>query len=460
MTTVDTGLPGAANSSKGVPPGAMRADPAEQKATFGKIIRHLVPLLFIGYTFAFIDRINVGFAQLQMKTDLGISDAQFGIAASMFFVTYVIFEVPSNMLLVRIGARKQLLRIMILWGITSAATMFVQTPGQLYFARLLLGLFEAGFFPCMILYLSFWLPSAERAKATGMFMVGGQIAGLIGGPVSGLIMGGMHDFIGLRGWQWMFLLEGLPCVFIGLACYYFLSDKPEQAAWLSDREKQLVADALEAERVRAKPATARNRIIHAFLDPRVYLLAFLVLTVQGGGMLINFWLPTMIRGLGVQSMANIGYLTMIPFAVGTVGVLAITYLSDRLKERRFHFAICVLAAAAAAILLPSSDKSLAMTLFLVSIIGIGVWAAIPIFWSLPARWLGKEEAVAGIGVIAALGQFGPFLSPMVIGFTMSATGTMVTGLYAHAAVLILAGLLMLFVVPTKATKVGAEETPA
>ncbi len=433
------------------------ADSDEARALFRRIRMHIIPFLLIGYTVSFLDRINVGFTQLQMKHALGITDAHFGMAAGLFFVTYVLCEVPSNMLIEKIGARKQLLRIMVLWGLTSAAAMFVRTPNHYYIERLLLGAFEAGFYPGMILYLSYWFPSQERATAIAEFNVGAMIAGLIGGPVSGLIMTHLNGAAGLQGWQWCFLIEGLPAVVIGIVCFLCLSDKPEHAKWLSDREKAIIAAALEAERKKdTKKAAGFGKVLQALADPRVYLLAFLVLACQGGGMIVNFWLPTMIKELGVKSLANIGYLAMIPFLCGAIGMLIITRVSDRLKERRWHFTICVLAAAVAILFAPHFNKSLGWTLVLMSILAIGLNSAIPMFWSMPARYLGKEAAAVGIGVIAALGQLGPFASPITIGLLKAKTGSMASGLYVHAAVLIVAALLMVFVVPRRAVQVGAE----
>jgi len=433
-------------------------DPSESSALFRRIRKRLLPLLFLGYTFAFLDRINVGFTQLQMKHDLGITDAQFGLAAGLFFVTYVICEAPSNLLLERWGIRKQLLRIMVLWGLTSAAAMFVHTPGQYYVQRLLLGAFEGGFFPGIVLYLSYWLPSQERGKATGTFMVGSMVAGVFGAPVSGLIMAHMGGTWALRGWQWCFLVEGIPCVFIGIACYLFFDDKPRDAKWLTDREKAVVVAHIDAERVKAHAPGRHGKIIAAILNPRVYLLTLLVMPAAAAGAVLNFWLPTVIRSLGVKSLANVGYLAAIPFAAAALAMIVFPYTSDRLKERRLHIGLAGIVGGIAMILAPQSffAHSLGWTLVLMSVLGIAGNGIIATFWAIPARYLGKENAAASVGLVAALGQLGPFFSPIIIGFFRTKMGTMTVGLYAHAAYMLLSALVMLFLVPAIAVRVGAE----
>jgi len=433
-------------------------DPNEANALFRRVRRRLLPLLFIGYTFAFLDRINVGFTQLQMKQDLGITDAHFGLAAGLFFLTYVICEAPSNLLLERWGIRKQMLRIMVLWGLTSAATMFVRTPGQYYVERLLLGAFEGGFFPGMVLYLSYWLPSQERGKATGAFMVGSMVAGVFGGPVSGLIMAHMGGVLGLRGWQWCFLVEGLPCVLIGIACFLFFDDKPQNAKWLTAREKAIIEAYIGAERVKAQAPGRRGKMMAAIMNPRVYLLALLVMPAAAAGAVLNFWLPTVIKSLGVKSLANIGYLTMIPFTAAALSMIVLPYASDRFKERRLHIGIAGIVGAIAMTLAPQShfSHSLGWTLALMSLLGIASNGIIATFWAIPAKYLGKENAAASIGLVTALGQLGPFFSPIVIGYFRTNVGSMAGGLYTHAAYMLLSALVMLFLVPAVAVRVGAE----
>src|SRR5271157_607132 len=448
-----------AHESEVLPQDISQVKPGEAAALFRRIHFRLGPLLFLSYTLAFIDRVNVGFTQLKMKGALGITAQQFGLAAGLFYVTYIIFELPSNLMVERIGMRKQLLRIMVLWGLTSAATAFVRTPGQYYAERLLLGAFEAGFFPAIVLYMSNWLPSQERGKAMGFFLMGAVIAGLIGNPVSGLIMSNMDGVWGFSGWQWCFIVEGLPCVILGVINFVCLYDKPEQAKWLNPREKKILILSLEAERQADKAAYA-DKWWKVLRDPRIYLLAFLIISCQGGAMVLNFWLPTIIKNLGVKSLANVGYLGIIPFAAAAVGLLFITRSSDRHAERRWHFAMCAIVTALALVVAPQFSKSLFWSLVVMTIMSIGINASIPTFWAIPARYLGPAAAAGGLALISSLAALGNFFSPIVMGYLIGRTGSMASGMYVHAAALFLAGLAMLILVPKRAVTVGVQQPAA
>lgn len=417
---------------------------------------HLVPVVVISYIFSFLDRINVGFTKLQMQGQLGITDAVFGLAAGLFFVTYFFFEVPSNILLERIGARVTLLRIMVLWGLTSAATMFVHTPGQFYTERILLGLFEAGFFPGIILYLSYWIPSSARGNATGWFLMSPMLAGLIGGPVSGLIMTYMGGICGLKGWQWCFLVEGIPCVLLGIFNFFYLSDKPEKARWLSAREKAILLATLARDRV-LLPAQ-KGRWAQVFGDPRVYLLAYLYFASVCGGYVLNFWLPTMVRGLGVKSIANIGFLVMIPFACGLLGIYVIANLSDHAKSRRWFFVFGLLVGSIALSLSPIFGKTLGTGLAILSIASFGINGTIGLYWSLPSTYLRKEAAAAGVALCSSLGVLGGFVGPYLVGYVRTKTGTDHNALYVVSGLMILAVLAMIVLVPERAVRVGAHAT--
>jgi MFS family permease len=276
---------------------------------YRKITLRLMPLLFLCYLFAFLDRINIGYAKLDMSSDLGFSDAVYGLGAGIFFFSYLMFEVPSNLLFERVGARLTMLRILVLWGITSAATMFVSTPTQFYVARFMLGVFEGGFFPGMILYLTYWFPSSRRGLVTGMFMFAVPIAGIIGGPISGTIMTAMDGAGGMRGWQWMFLIEGIPSILLGLVCFFYLADKPAQATWLSAAEKDLLATALAHDNGDGKGAVDRHaagQFRKAVTDVRVWVLALIYFSAACGNYAFTFWLPSMIKSLGVGSLAQVG----------------------------------------------------------------------------------------------------------------------------------------------------------
>ena len=320
-----------------MPGGLDAAGRDEQAQVYRRVSLRLIPFLFICYVAAYLDRINIGFAQLQMKADLGFSDAVYGLGAGIFFFGYALFEVPSNLLLVRIGARKTLLRIMVLWGLTSAGMMFVTTPTQLYIARFLLGLFEAGFFPGIILYFTYWYPSGMRAKIIALFMSGMAVAGIVGGPLSGWIMNDMAGINGWAGWQWMFLIEGLPAVALGVMAWFLLEDRPGQAKWLSQREKDIIERTLQQDQRDLGPAH-HGSLAGAMRDPKIYILAFAYFTFIAGTYVITFWLPTIVKSFGVSDPLRIGMLTAIPYIIGAIGMVVLSRHSDRTRERRWHAA--------------------------------------------------------------------------------------------------------------------------
>lgn len=410
-----------------------------------KIIRRIVPILFGCYVLNFLDRINVGFAQLQMKQDLAFSDAVYGLGAGLFFIGYFFFEVPSNILLEKIGARKTILRIMMLWGLASAATMFVKTPTHFYIVRFLLGLSEAGFFPGIILYLTFWVPAAYRARVIALFMSALVVTGMIAGPVSGLILQNLDGFWGLRGWQWMFVIEGLPSCVLGLMVYTYLDDRPEHAKWLTPSEKRVVISALEAERhaVRGEQG-GHPSLRNAFAQPMVYLFAFVYFSILAGGYIIAFWLPTTIRELGVSNFVQIGLYSAIPYIAAGVAMIGLSRSSDFFAERRLHVAIPAALGGIALMALPQASHSLGLSLVLLAIATAGLYSSLSPFWTVATVSLSRAEAAAGIAMIASLGNLAGFVSPFIIGKMRTETGSMTYGIYFMAAI-VLIGALALFV---------------
>jgi len=410
-----------------------------------------MPLLFLGYLFAFLDRINVGYAQLQMKTDLGFSDATYGLGAGIFFLSYLLFEIPSNVLLERIGARLTLLRIMVLWGLTSAGTMFVSTPTQFYIARFLLGLFEAGFFPGIILYLTYWYPSARRAAVTGQFMFAVPVAGIIGGPLSAWIMSSFDKVAGLAGWRWIFLIEGLPTVALGIACFLILRDKPADAAWLTPSEKALVQRNLSTD----VSAPAHGVSLYKLMkDAQIWVLAFIYFACACASYSFTFWLPEMIRAIGMQDVVQIGWWSALPYAVGGAGVLLITRSSDSRRERRWHVGASLILAAlllAATTILP---RSLVLDLAILCVCAFFLLGAVIAYWSLPPTYLDAKVAPSGIALISSIGVTGGFVGPTIFGFTKEATGDFAAGIYVVAAIMIAGGLATLLILAKKATRVG------
>jgi D-galactonate transporter len=414
---------------------------------YAKVTWRLVPILFIGYVLAYLDRINIGFAQLQMKSDLGFSDAVYGLGAGIFFIGYFLFEVPSNLLLDKIGARKTITRIMLIWGLISAGMAFVQTPWSFYILRFLLGVFEAGFFPGIILYFTYWYPGAYRARIIAIFMSGIAVAGVLGGPISGWIMNDMAGVWDLKGWQWMFILEGLPTTLLGLFIFFYLDDKPQNAKWLNADEKRLIRHNLELEQV---GAGSGGHDLHSFLgalkDPKVYVLSFAYFCFIAGTYLITFWLPTLIKEMGFSNPLHVGLLAMIPYGITTVGMIAIGAHSDRTLERRWHLALTAFVAALALIGLVYASGNTVLSFVFMSLASLGIITTMPLFWSIPTGYLKGAAAAGGIAFINSLGLTGGFVSPFVLGWIKTSTGSLDLGIWLIAGAMTAGGLVILFAV--------------
>lgn len=427
---------------------------SEEDAVFRKISLRVMPLVLIAYVFAFLDRINIGYAQLQMKQDLAFSDAVYGLGAGIFFVTYLLFEVPSNLLLEKIGARLTFLRIMVLWGLTSAATAFVSAPWQFYAIRLMLGIFEAGFFPGIILYLTFWYPSQRRGRVTGLFLFGMPITGVLGGPLSGTIMSGMEGLGGMHGWQWLFIVEGLPTVLMGFLLYRMLPNKPAEASWLDDAEKETVRAAMSADHKDDAAHGGHGKLLAALADPMTYVLAFIYFCCACAVYTMTFWLPTMIKGIGIASLSTIGWFTAVPYFFGALGVLIVSRSSDRFGERRWHvggtLAIGVIALASTSF----AGLGVGAVMTLLCIASFFIFGGGSLFWSIPPTYLGRNAAAAGIAVISSLGILGGFVSPTLIGWIKGATGSIQLGLFALTAVVLAGCLTTLIGLPKRALRVG------
>jgi D-galactonate transporter len=439
------------------PSGLADISGSEVDTVYKKITRRLVPLIFLAYLLAFLDRINVGYAQLQMKDVLGFSDAVYGFGAGIFFLSYLLFEVPSNLLLERIGVRLTLLRIMVFWGLTSAATMFVSTPLQFYTVRFLLGVFEAGFFPGIILYLTYWFPSSRRGRVTGQFMFAIPVAGIVGGPLSGWIMSHMDGVWGWGGWQWMFLLEGIPTSLLGIACFFLLTDSPKNARWLTEREKTVVETVLNADQGEDRATghvTAGAEIKRAFGDARVWILAFVYFATACANYTFTFWLPTMVKSLGVTDISQIGWYTFFPYVSAALGILLISWNSDRLMERRWHVAGSLIIAAIALSSTTLLSSSLWLTLAVMCIVGFFQFGAGILYWAIPPTYLRKDQAAVGIALISSLGVIGGFVSPTLLGLIKTYTGSLDNGIYVVAGIMIAGAVVTLTCLPSRALRVG------
>src|SRR6476660_7854190 len=406
------------------------------KAVFLKIDWRLIPLVLIAYMVAYLDRINIGYAQLQMKQTLPFDDAVYGLGAGIFFIGYFLFEVPSNLLLDRIGARKTLLRIMVLWGLAASAMMLVSTPLQFYVVRFLLGVFEAGFFPGVILYFTYWYPSVRRGQVIAIFMSATTIGSLVAGPLCGFFLKYFDGFAGLHGWQWLFLVQGLPAVVLGFLVYFLLEDKPDHAAWLSTEEKAVVKDAFQHD-IRDVAGEADGTFLQMLQDPKAYVLALVYFFLLGATYTMVFWVPTLIQSWGVKDLLLIGIYAAIPNAFGVIGMILIGRNSDRWHERRWHFAACVAIGAVGLGITTLLAGNLVGSIIALSFATIGIAAATPLFFALITEYLSKAAAACGIALISSLGNLGPAVSPSLNGLIQQATGSTAYGIYLVMAMYVL-----------------------
>lgn len=409
-------------------------------AVYRKITWRLLPFLVFLFILAWIDRVNVGFAKLSMLQDLGFSEAVYGLGAGIFFIGYFLFEVPSNLLLEKIGARRTLARITILWGLTSMAMAWVDSTWSFYLLRFLLGVFEAGFFPGVVLYLTYWFPAAQRARINGLFMTSFAIAGAVGGPLAGFIMTRMVGVGSLANWQWLFILEGIPSVIAGFLVLRYLPEKPANARWLTPAQRKMVSDTI----AREDRAPEKHSDLRALLRyPMLWLCALVYFCLVSGNATIAFWTPSVIKALGVADNMSIGLLSFIPFALGTAAMLWNGFHSDKSGERRLHCATAALLAGLGLIGTGLLIGNAVLALIALSVAAMGILAAFPVFWSIPGAFLAGTAAAGGIAVINSIGNLAGFVAPYMIGWLKTRTGSLASGLYLVAGLEILAALLLL-----------------
>jgi len=391
-----------------------------ERETVRKVTWRLLPFLMLCYLFAFIDRGNIGMAALQMNQDIGLSPQMFGFAGSLFFIAYFIFEVPSNLALQRFGARKWLARIMITWGVISAATAFVQGAHSLYFVRFLLGAAEAGFFPGVVLYLTYWVPSAYRARIVALFMVAIPAASFVASPVSALLLQ-LDGIGGMRGWHWLFIIEGLPTVLLGLVCLFYLTDKPEQATWLDTRQREWLTSTMQREAA-ARAAKTHVPLWKLFSSAHVWGMALVCSCASAAGSVLNVWQPQLLKSFGL-SVLQTGLVNSIPYAVASVLMVWWGRRSDRTGERRWHTAIPLLLIGAG-MALASVTHVLPMVVVLLSLVLIGAYSFKGPFWAMATHWLETGSAAAGLaGINAVSNLIGGGLMVNVYGWVKSATGS-------------------------------------
>jgi MFS family permease len=414
---------------------------------YAKVTRRIVPLMMLGYIAAYLDRVNVGFAKLQMLGDLKFSETVYGFGAGVFFVGYFLFEVPSNMVLHRIGARRWLARIMISWGIISAAMMFVTTPASFYVLRFLLGAAEAGFFPGVIYYLTQWYPAPRRGRIVALFMTAVAICSFAGSLVSGAIMQAFDGDMGLAGWQWLFLIEALPAIVIGVYYLLRLTDNIQAATWLQPEEKAMLAEQLSAQESDVPAGTFKT----AFQDWRVWVASLIYFACASGIYGLGFWLPTIVADMGVKSMLEIGMLTAIPYGVAAVGMVLVGRSSDKHLERRWHFAVSAALGGLGLVLSVQFSSYPAVALAALTLATFGVMSASPLFWSFPTAFLKSAAAAAGIAIINSIANLGGFVIPYLVGSIKDATGSTANGMYFLAALLFGGAVLAVAVRFSRAT---------
>ena len=428
-------------TSTTLPSTAATSDVRDEDIAYARVTWRLIPLLFICYVAAYLDRVNVGFAKLQMLNDLNFSESVYGLGAGIFFIGYFLFEVPSNLLLHKLGARRWIARILISWGLISGCMMFVQTPTMFYVLRFLLGVAEAGFFPGIILYLTYWYPAARRSQVTSLFMTGIPMAGVIGGPLSGWILTSVNGVSGMAGWKWLFVIEALPSVALGFVVMYFLDDRIADAKWLSADQKRLLQRNIEKESTQGGDHSA----LGAFRNAKVWVLCAAYFGFIMGLYGIGFWLPSLIKASGISSPTTIGWLVAIPYSAAVVCMILTSRHSDRTGERRWHIAVPALVGAAALVVSTFVPQTPLWAIVTLTIATMGILTGLAQFWVLPPAFLGGAAAAAGIALINSVGNLAGFVSPFAVGWIKDTTGSTNNGLYVIAASLVVGGAIVLAV---------------
>lgn len=410
-----------------------------------KIAWRVMPLIMVCYLFAFFDRINISFAKFSLQTDLGLSDTAYGLGAGLFVVGYVLFEVPSNLMLYKVGARRWIARIMVSWGIATALMAFVQTEWQFYGLRFLIGAMEAGFAPGVLYYLTIWFPAAYRGRMTSMLFLASAFAGLLGAPASGLVLSHMDSVLAMRGWHWLFLVGGLPCVVLGYIVFKVLKDRIDDARWLAPEERAL----LSANIARQNRDIAGHSLIGALKTPGFLMLGLIYFLIQVSSYGLNFWAPHMIRTSGITNPTTIGLLTAVPYLCGALTMVVVGRVSDRTGERRKFVIGLMLLASVGFFCAGIFDKQTAMLVLALAMMGAGVVAAIPAFWALPPKLVAGAGAAAGIALINTLGQLGGIVSPVVVGRIKDMAGSTTPALYLIGGLGLVCAAILTFAMPAQ-----------
>jgi ACS family tartrate transporter-like MFS transporter len=405
-----------------------------------KITRRLIPFMFLLYIVSYLDRVNVSYAALQMNDALGFSSSIYALGAGIFFIGYFLFEVPSNLILHRVGARLWMARILVTWGIISSAMMFVQGRTSFYVLRFLLGIAEAGFFPGMILYLTYWFPMRARGRAVGRFMTATAVASAIGSPLSGLLLK-LDGWHGLQGWQWLFLVEGLPAIVLGIVTFAYLTDGPKQAKWLTGDEKKWIEDTLERERQQTASG-GQHSMNDAIRSRRVWTFALIYFAIIMSFYGVTFWMPQIIQALSGLSVLAVGMITSIPWIAATIGMVLLSRNSDASGERRWHVALSAIGGAIGLIGAGLAHNTV-LELAALSLAAAGIWGTLGPFWALSSESLAGAGAAAGIALINSIGNLGGFLGPYLIGWIRDRTGSFTLALITLAIFPLLGAVITL-----------------
>ncbi|SDV46881.1 MFS transporter [Chitinasiproducens palmae] len=410
---------------------------------YRKITWRIMPFIVLCYVCAYLDRVNVGFAKLQMLSDLGFSDAVYGFGAGIFFIGYFFFEVPSNLILHRVGARRWIARIMVSWAVISALTLFVKTPTQFYIVRFLLGVAEAGFSPGIMLYLTYWFPAKKRGFALGLYYIAIPLAGVVGGPLSGWILSAFAGSSTMAAWQWLFLLEAVPALLAGVAVLRLMVDRPQQAKWLSDAEKTAVTQAIDAEDA-SKTTHSDTR---AFLsDVNIWKLCAVYFCQIIGLYGISFWLPSIIKDSGLRDVATIGWLSALPYLVAIPVIVYSGISADRFRSRRMHFSVALTIGAVGFALSGYVGQNVALAVVCLCVAAAGILSGLSLFWGMPSAFLAGTSAAAGIAGINCVGNLAGFVSPYMVGWLNVTTHDNRIGLYA-VAILMVVGAVAVRAIP-------------
>ncbi|MEM5312577.1 MFS transporter [Paraburkholderia sp. JHI869] len=423
----------------------LSSDSIIEASAYRKVTWRIVPLLVVCFIFAYLDRVNISFAKLQMQGSFGLSDAAYGLGAGIFFIGYFLFEIPSNIILQRVGARLWIARIMISWGIASACMMFVRNETWFYILRFTIGATEAGFLPGIILYFTFWFPAKKRAQINALFLTSVPLSGVIGGPIAGYILTYLDGVAGLPGWQWLFVAEGVPTVLLGIAVALLLRDRPSDATWLTAAERQAIENnlALEAD---------KDRVHHfgkALLRPEIFFLTAVFFLLLIGLWGFTFWLPELIKQAGVASKMTIGLLAATPYSVACVAMVLVGRSSDRTGERRLHLGITALIGSVGFLLSGWFGANINLAIIALAVAAAGTIGCFPVFWSLPPKSLAGPAAAGGIALINSVGNLAGAISPYLVGKVKDLTGSTEAALYVIAGSMLISATIVLISLPKK-----------